>query len=98
VAGSPGSFAVPTGGGIANSAGVLELQNTIVALNTVHSLNPNGAPDCSGTITSLGNNIIGDLKGCDIILAAGNLVTDPGLGDFHGRRYSWRRVFSSPGK
>jgi hypothetical protein len=82
VAGFPGATAVPTGGGIANSAGVLELQNTIVALNTVNSLNPNAAPDCSGTITSLGNNIIGDLKGCDITLAAGDLVTDPGLADF----------------
>ena len=74
------NFSLGRGGGIANFAAVLELQNTIVALNTV--LNPNAGPDCSGTITSLGKNIIGDLTGCDITLAAGDLVTDPGLGNF----------------
>jgi hypothetical protein len=64
VAGFRESLLSGTGGGIAKSAGVLELQNTIVALNTVTSQNPNAALDCS--ITSLGNNIIGELKGCDI--------------------------------
>jgi hypothetical protein len=80
-------FSFPsTGGGILNRAGgLLEIQNTIVALNTVTAtaipFSIQG-PDCSGTITSLGNNIIGDLTGCDISLAVGDLVTDPGLGDF----------------
>jgi hypothetical protein len=60
----------------------LELQKTIVALNTVITGSPIPAPDCSGPVTSLGNNIIGGVTGCDVVLAAGDLVTDPGLGDF----------------
>jgi hypothetical protein len=44
------------GGGISNGGpgSKLELQNTIVALNTTLSV----GPDCFGPITSLGNNIM----------------------------------------
>jgi hypothetical protein len=68
------------GGGIRN-LGILELQNTILALNTTNAaLDP--APDCLGPITSLGNNLIGDLSNCDISLLPSDLIGDPGLGAF----------------
>ena len=37
-------------------------------------------PDCFGTITSLGNNLIGDPTDCDINLQPSDLTGDPGLG------------------
>ena len=44
---------------------------------------PNPAPDCFGPITSLGNNLIGDLSGCNISLLPSDLVSsNPGLGAF----------------
>jgi hypothetical protein len=68
------------GGGIRN-LGILELQNTILALNTTDAaLDP--APDCLGPITSLGNNLIGDLSNCDISLLPSDLIGDPRLGAF----------------
>ena len=67
-------------GGI-NNSGIVELQNTIVALNFSQSkLFPN--QECSGPITSLGNNLIGDPSGCDISLLSSDLTGDPGLGAF----------------
>jgi len=52
-------------GGIANNdTGVLQLQNTIVAGNTISG--SFAGPDCSGTITSIGNNLMGDPSGCTI--------------------------------
>lgn len=82
--GGLGGNPVGSGAGVSNIApGVVELQNTIVALNRIiSSTNPNAGPDCAGPITSLGNNIIGDLTGCDINLTAGDIVTDAGLGGF----------------
>ena len=70
---------VNTGSGIANSGGILRLQNTIVAGNsfTPFSL----GPDCLGTIQSLGNNLIGDPSGCEINLQPSDLTGDPGLGE-----------------
>ena len=38
--------------------------------------------DCSGTVTSLGHNLIGDLTGCTITLQPSDLTGDPGLGEF----------------
>jgi hypothetical protein len=73
-------------GGLTNEqTGSVKLQNTIIALNLAipHVINqPPFDSDCSGTITSLGNNIIGDLTGCDINLLPTDLTGDPGLGDF----------------
>jgi hypothetical protein len=68
------------GGGIASGGG-LEMQNTILALNILSPFAMFG-PDCSGTITSLGNNLIGDLSGCDINLLPTDLIGDPGLRAF----------------
>lgn len=62
-------------GGIENYSanGVIALKNTILTDNTDSAK----APDCSGTITSLGNNLIGDSNGnraktCSLTLQAGD--------------------------
>jgi hypothetical protein len=54
------------------------LQNTILARNTD---GPFGE-DCTGPITSLGNNLISDTAGCGIVLQPTDLTGDPGLGTF----------------
>jgi hypothetical protein len=64
-----------SGGGIAGSGFVL--LNTLLARNTA----PQG-PDCSGTGTSLGTNLIGDPTGCTMPLQPTDLTGDPGLGAF----------------
>jgi hypothetical protein len=67
------------GGGIFSSGGgTVELQNTILALNMVGL----DSPDCSGAVTSLGNNLIGDPTRCTITLQSSDLTGDPGLGAF----------------
>jgi hypothetical protein len=65
-----------TGGGILNSGGTVRLQNTILARNM------GDPPDCSGPVTSLGHNLIGDPTGCTITLQATDLTGDPDLGAF----------------
>jgi hypothetical protein len=69
------------GGGIAG--GLVTLQNTIVARNRQI---PRGAPpqsgDCFGSITSLGNNLIGETMGCAITLQLSDLTGDSGLASF----------------
>jgi hypothetical protein len=81
ISGNRPSFTHPGGpGGVLNvSGGTVELQNVILAGNVAAS---GFSPDCSGPITSLGNNIIGDPTGCDISLLPSDLTGDPGLGDF----------------
>jgi hypothetical protein len=56
------------------------LTNTILARNT----RPFGgkSSDCSGPVTSLGHNLIGDPTGCTITLEPTDLTGDPGLGTF----------------
>jgi hypothetical protein len=87
------SFA--SGGGIANDVGTVRIQNTIIAGNTGGGPPPFPlGPDCSGTIISLGNNLIGDPTGCTIAPSASatrsidlqwtDLTGDPGLGSFVG--------------
>ncbi|MGH7783721.1 MAG: choice-of-anchor Q domain-containing protein, partial [Candidatus Binatia bacterium] len=69
------------GGGISNSiGGTVRLQNTIVAGNTSVGL-PIFAtgPDCSGTITSLGTNLFGDLSDCAVNVQPTDRTGDPGL-------------------
>jgi hypothetical protein len=63
------------------------LQNTILARNTAFPPFPGPpaeAPDCMGSIVSLGNNIIGYTAGCTVDLASTDFVGDPGLGVFVG--------------
>jgi hypothetical protein len=77
-----GSLSRGVGGGITNF-GDLEMENTIVARNEfVLNGFPVGPADCSGPVTSLGHNLIGDLTGCTITLKPGDLTGDAGLGDF----------------
>jgi hypothetical protein len=54
------------------------LQNTILARNTNAPL----GQDCIGPITSLGNNLIGDLTGCSVVLQPSDLTGNAGLGMF----------------
>jgi hypothetical protein len=71
------------GGGIKNNFGTVLVQNTIIAGNSVNSPFATG-PDCGGTITSVGNNLVGDPSGCDINLQPTDLTGDPGLGSLVG--------------
>src|SRR5262249_7944323 len=70
------------GGGLRNdNASPVRLQNTILAENTGGS----GGPDCLGaanTLTSLGNNLIGNLSDCPITLLSTDLTGDPDLDAF----------------
>jgi Right handed beta helix region len=71
----PGTGRPVEGGGIAVfEPSLVKLQNTILALNS--------GTDCLGSLTSLGNNIIGDLSSCDVNLLSSDLTGDPGLGAF----------------
>jgi hypothetical protein len=65
------------GTGTGGIAGPVTLQNTILAGNT-YNFQP---ADCAGAV-SLGNNIIGDLAGCDIDLLPSDRVGNPGLGPY----------------
>jgi hypothetical protein len=67
----------PSGfGGISRSAGVLVLQNTMVARNTGYL---GVTHDCRGLLTSQGHNLIGDPTDCAIALQPSDLTGDPGL-------------------
>jgi uncharacterized repeat protein (TIGR01451 family) len=68
-------------GGVVNYGGNVFLQNTILAHNSKGRPGPSG-PDCFGTITSLGHNVIGDPTGCTIVLHPTDRTGDPGLGEF----------------
>jgi len=83
-----GRFRVPTSiqigaTGIVNDEGSVQIQNTIIAGNIQQPVVIPPPPlDCSGTITSLGNNLVGDPSGCDINLQPSDLTGDPGLDSF----------------
>jgi CSLREA domain-containing protein len=70
-----------TVGGIAYKGSTLTIQGTIVAGNSGSS-----APDCSGTLTSQGYNLIGTSTGCTVAAVGGDQVgndaspIDPKLG------------------
>ena len=72
-----GNTASIDGGGINNSfSGTGELANSIIAGNGA----PTG-PDCTGSPTSVGHNLIGTNDGCNFTRATGDLVNvDPKLG------------------
>ena len=60
-----------SGGGLFVGIGTtVTLQNTILARNTANPGPFGQGPDCSGTIVSLGNNIIGNTADCTIDLAS----------------------------
>lgn len=60
------------GGGIFVGAGAVQIQNSIVAGNSVGS--GGTGPDCFGALTSGGHNLIGDTDGCTIASGGGNLL------------------------
>ena len=65
-----------SGGGIRNISGTTDLENSMVAGNTALT-----GPDCSGSPTSLGYNLIGNDSGCGFTADTGDLVNvDPKLG------------------
>ncbi len=65
------------GGGILSINGTVTLKNTLLAGNSAST-----GPDCSGTLTSQGNNLIQNTSGCAIVGATtGNLTgVNPQLG------------------
>jgi hypothetical protein len=66
---------VPIGGGIFVAAGSFTMRDTIVALNAAGG----GAPDVSGTVDSLGHNLIGNTQGASGFGATDLLNVDPRL-------------------
>lgn len=58
-------------GGMRGNASV-SVSNTLIAGNTSND----GAPDCNGTITSAGYNLIGNNSGCGFVPFTGELVGD----------------------
>jgi hypothetical protein len=80
-----GAVFFPHTGGVANdvqNSDSMILQNTILATNTSARSDADGGPDCDGEITSLGNNLFGDLLGCTVELKSGDFIGDPKLGQF----------------
>ena len=71
------------GAGIKNTGGTVRVQNTIIAGNLIISPFARG-PECVGTITSPGNNLVGDASDCDINFQPNDLTGDPGRGSFVG--------------
>ena len=80
-----GAVFFPHTGGVANdvqNSDSMILQNTILATNNSARSDADGGPDCDGEITSLGNNLFGDLLGCTVELKSGDFIGDPKLGQY----------------
>ena len=84
------------GGGLANaSSASVTITNTLIARNETGPMG--SGPDCTGTITSLGHNLVQSPAGCGMAAAAGDILgRSPGLQGFgdHGgptETYSLRR-------
>jgi CSLREA domain-containing protein len=90
------------GGGLSNGSATLNLSNTIVAGNVDSDPAVTNAPDCvaGNAITSLGNNLIGNLTGCDFVAAGGDqLNVNPLLGplaDNGGSTFTHALLTGSP--
>ena len=65
--------------GIQGPGGTVLLFNTILASNVAET---GSERDCSGPVTSLDNNLLGDPTGCTITLLPHDLTGDPGLDTF----------------
>ncbi len=77
---TPGSAG---GGGIASSGGTVSLANTILAGNHDGDPTPSDDPDCQGTLTSLGHNLVQghDSMFCTFVPSTGDVVgMAPNLG------------------
>jgi hypothetical protein len=77
-------------GGIGNSpGGIVTMLNTILAQNRfdptlcrIGTTIPPHDAECTGEITSVGHNLIGDPTGCTLTLHPSDLTGDPGLDTF----------------
>jgi hypothetical protein len=69
---------------VERTRGLVTMVNTILARNqnTPVSGGPLAPSDCAGSLTSFGNNLIGDPSGCTVTLLPTDLTGDPGLGRF----------------
>jgi hypothetical protein len=64
------------GGGLANaSSASVTIGNTLIARNATAATG--GGPDCSGTITSLGHNLVAVAAGCSLSAAPGDILGRP---------------------
>jgi hypothetical protein len=63
------NVAQQTGGGIAHITGTLLVQNSIIARNA-----GGAAPDCAGSLTSLGYNLVGNSDGCTFVPESSDIV------------------------
>jgi CSLREA domain-containing protein len=86
-----------TGGGIYVNSGQVTLGNSILARHS----GPSDSPDCSGTLTSVGYNLIENVTGCSITgtLTGNQLGLDPELGplqDNGGSTLTRRLLSGSP--
>jgi hypothetical protein len=73
------------GGGLAHGAAPgggepsdMEVQHTFLALNAA----TDSGPECSGPITSRGDNLLGDLTDCMLALQSNDRILDPRLMEF----------------
>lgn len=67
------------GGMVVTGSGGFNVQNSLIALN--EATNGSLGPDCSGTFTSGGHNLLSNLTGCDGFTGPGDLVSaQPKLG------------------
>ncbi len=87
-----------SGGGIYSGSGTIFIGHTVLADNSAQT-----GPDCFGTVTSLGYNLIEDTADCTIIGdPTGNLLgVDPllsGLADNGGRTLTHRLLPGSPAR
>jgi hypothetical protein len=77
---------VGSAGGLLVEAGSVQLQNTILARNFSRppeaEQGAGSGPDCWGSLTSLGNNVLGDTTDCAADLLSTDQIGDPGLGTF----------------
>jgi uncharacterized repeat protein (TIGR01451 family) len=72
------SASTGNGGGIFNSAGRVNLSNSILSNNSAFI---SSGPECSGTITSLGNNVVFNPAGCTFNpLGSDRTFTSPQIG------------------
>jgi CSLREA domain-containing protein len=69
------------GGGIYRFAGSFVVRNSIVALNTVGQ--GGSAPDCFGSFSSAGVNLLTSLSGCTGFGPPNIVTSDPKLGSLH---------------
>ena len=89
------SLATPTAAAVTiasfGDAAVMLLANTIL----VHAPDQTRTFDCTGRITSLGNNIISDVTGCDVSFQPGDRTGDAGLDAFTDDGYQVIRIIHS---